>query len=1106
MTSLKEREGKRDEPMATKTRLGWVLSGNSRTSSDTIPNRLFHVCSQSTDQELHELVKKFFSVESTGVMLPSALDSAEDRRAKQIMEATTTRIPGGKFQTGLLWKYDVVDFPNSRPMAERRLFCLEKRLARNPELYANVRKQISDYQAKGYAHVASNSELSAIDRNRIWYLPLRVVINPKKPEKVRVVWDAAATVQGISLNSVLLKGPDLLTPLSSVLSRYRQKQVAVSGDVREMFHQVFIRPEDRQAQRFLWRDHPELPIQVYIMDVATFGATCSPCSLQYIKNKNAEEQAIEFPVACEAVMKNHYVDDYLDSVDTVDEAVQLVNDVSIVHARGGFEIRNWLSSSSEVLRRIGEHDSTTAKSFGMDKSNKVERVLGMTWLPKDDVFSYSIRLRDDLRSLLSGEVVPTKREAFSLVMSVFDPLGFVAALLIHGKVLLQDVWRSAIGWDDQIPTDIFPRWRLWVQLLRQLENVRIPRCYFSGYGSHAYNSLELHIFVDASELAYAAVAYFRIVDDGAVRCSLVAAKTKVDPIKPLSIPRLELQAAVLGTRLMKTVISDHTIKITRKVLWSDSSTVLSWLRSDLRRRTQFVAFRVREILEATDVDEWRWVPSKWNVADDAIKWTKETAMLDYSRWFSGPDFIYENMDYWPQYKQPQTETSEEMRSIHVLSHSVTKQIVDFQRFSKFERLIRSVAFMNRFYNNCKRKLLHESVPITEVLSSEELKLAEFTIWKLIQLDEYAEEFAILQRNKLLPPNQQEPIKKSSKIYKLSPSIGVGGIIRMERRMREANWASEDMKSPIIAPKKSYVTHLLIDWYHRRFHHANGETVVNEIIQKYYISALRVAVRIVCKRCNWCKIDKSKPQTPRMGPLPAVRVTPYIRPFSFVGLDYFGPLTVRIGRSNAKRWVALFTCLTVRAVHLEVAYNLSTGSCKMAIRRFIARRGAPLEIYSDQGTNFQGANRDLKTAIEAINSSLAGTFTNAATQWKFNPPYAPHMGGVWERLVRSVKVALAYLPVARNPDEEILSTVLIEIEAMVNTRPLTYIPLDNATEEALTPNHFLLLSSSCVGQPAKLPVDPRTIMRSSWNLAEVMLDRFWTRWIHEYLPVITRQTK
>ncbi|XP_062559437.1 uncharacterized protein LOC134224167 [Armigeres subalbatus] len=244
----------------------------------------------------------------------------------------------------------------------------------------------------------------------------------------------------------------------------------------------------------------------------------------------------------------------------------------------------------------------------------------------------------------------------------------------------------------------------------------------------------------------------------------------------------------------------------------------------------------------------------------------------------------------------------------------------------------------------------------------------------------------------------------------------------------------------------------------------------------------------------------------MAPLPEARITPYVRAFTFIGIDYCGPFLLRVRRYEVKKWVMLVTCLTIRAVHLEVVGSLSTEACKMAIRRFIARRGAPQEIYSDQGTNFIGASRELKEEIASINKDLSGTFTNADTQWRFNPPATPHMGGAWERLVRSVKAGLKTISSERRPDEETFYTYLTEVESIINSRPLTHVPLECEADEAITPNHFLLLSSSGVVQPAQMLLDERKALRTNWNHIRHLLDLFWSKWIKEYLPLVNCRSK
>ncbi|XP_055597066.1 uncharacterized protein LOC129747074 [Uranotaenia lowii] len=327
-------------------------------------------------------------------------------------------------------------------------------------------------------------------------------------------------------------------------------------------------------------------------------------------------------------------------------------------------------------------------------------------------------------------------------------------------------------------------------------------------------------------------------------------------------------------------------------------------------------------------------------------------------------------------------------------------------------------------------------------------------------------------------------------------------MRENSRVKSSNTVPYGVRYPVILPRKHRLTELLVDWYHRRFHHANSETVVNEIRQSYAIPKLRQVVKKVCADCQMCKVRNARPSHPIMAPLPAARLADHERPFTFTGLDYFGPLFVKVGRSSVKRWVCLFTCLTTRAVHLEVAFDLSTASCIFCVRRFISRRGAPLEFYSDNGTNFQGASRVLR---EQINRGLANTFTNCQTKWTFNPPGAPHMGGVWERLVQSVKCAIKGAYEEGKLNDEGLQTLLVEAEGIVNSRPLTYLPLDAAEYEALTPNHFLLGSSNGVKQPA-VPVEENRKLKTTWDLIQHELDVFWKRWLKEYMPIIRRRSK
>ncbi|XP_058814526.1 uncharacterized protein LOC131678398 [Topomyia yanbarensis] len=1037
------------EPIAVQCKLGWTVYGPTKPDASSSGHYLG--CHQEvTNEDIHELLKCQYALEESVVKVSE--DSAEERRAREILERSTKRV-NGHFETGLLWKSDDPRFPDSFPMAFRRLKQLEKQLAKNPELDMNVRQQIKEYQQKGYAHLATADELSGTEPSKTWYLPLNVVLNPKKPGKVRLVWDAAATVQGVSLNSQLLKGPDMLVPLVTVITGFRERRIAFGGDLREMYHQLKIIAKDKQAQRFLFRENSTASPSIYVMDVATFGSTSSPCSAQFVKNKNAAEYAAQFPEAAEAIIHRHYVDDYFDSVDTVEEAIHRAKEVSFVHSKAGFEIRNWVSNSPEFLQSLGVQRPTQEVHFNRDKQTDNERVLGIIWDPEQDEFSFSTQQREELKAYFQGDKRPTKRIVLSSVMGFFDPLGLLSQFTIHGKIIIQHLWRSGCDWDDQISDDCWGMWKRWIGLLPKVDMIRIPRCYLGDAMLSSVDSLEVHIFSDASEHAYGCVAYLRAVINGKVRCTLAMSRSKVAPLKRQSIPRLELMAALLAARMKQTILATHSLKISRCILWTDSRTVCSWIRADQHKYKQFIAFRVGEILESTKVTDWRWIPSKLNLADVLTKWGLGPPLESDGEWFNAQAFLYQHEDQWPSQDMFVEDTDEEARGV-VLFHG----LIDAQASSRWMTIVRVTANVLRFITNCKRKrdglailtskatenqrrLIKSEIRTTQrPFQKEEFIKAENILWKQIQFENYGDEMSALMKNMEAKPGQPlEKIKKSSCIYKLTPVIDEEGVLRMGGRMGKSKTIPFDKKYPIILSRKHEVTKKLIQFYHEKYGHANRETVFNELRQKFWIPNLRAAILQVMHECMWCKVKRCRPHAPIMAPLPVQRITSCLRPFSSVGVDYLGPVEVTIGRRKEKRWVAVFTCLAVRAVHLEVIHSLTTQSCLMAIRRFACKRGMPDEIFSDNATCFKGADSEMQRIKKLIGSRCAEKISSSTTTWHFNPPGAPHMGGIWERMVRSVKEAMTGLNYGRSLTDEILTTALAEAEDMINTRPLTYVP-------------------------------------------------------------------
>lgn len=351
------------------------------------------------------------------------------------------------------------------------------------------------------------------------------------------------------------------------------------------------------------------------------------------------------------------------------------------------------------------------------------------------------------------------------------------------------------------------------------------------------------------------------------------------------------------------------------------------------------------------------------------------------------------------------------------------------------------------------------------------------------------------------------LPKTSALHKLTPWLDADGLLRMRGRISSCEYARDDAKNPIIMPRHHHTTRLIIIDYHLKFHHKNHETVVNELRQKYRIPRIRSAYFTVRKSCQKCKNDSSTPRPPIMAELPIARLAAFSRPFTFTGIDYFGPIEVATGRRREKRWGMLATCLTIRAIHIEIVSSLTTDSCVMAIRNFMARRGVPRAFYSDRGTNFVGANRTLNEISEVVNhEDIMKEFVSSDTMWYFNPPASPHMGGSWERLVRTVKSNLLAICPAQRLTEEILRNLLSEVENTINSRPLTHVPVDDESAEALTPNHFLLGASNGTKPLTTLVEFDGATLRKNFCLSQVMANIFWKRWITDYLPDITKRTK
>ncbi|XP_052805854.1 uncharacterized protein LOC128235151 [Mya arenaria] len=550
-------------------------------------------------------------------------------------------------------------------------------------------------------------------------------------------------------------------------------------------------------------------------------------------------------------------------------------------------------------------------------------------------------------------------------------------------------------------------------------------------------NVELHMFSDASQYAYGAAAYVKIYDrQGNGKCSFVMGKSRLAPIKTLTIPRLELAAAVVSVRLYQMLIKELDTKVDNCYFWTDSMIVLGYVRNTSRRFKTYVANRLALIHELTSPNDWRHVPTNMNPADLASRGEHPEEGGKLFICLNGPKFLNMEKDDWPH--KPDGITTEyedvEMKPAVVTSmvQSQCQDVVSdiLNRYSDWYKLQRAVAWLLRLKTfMIHRYLKHETKEIFTggCLSLREIKTARKLILMKVQESAYGDEFSKLTSNK--------KIATSSSLVKLCPVLNEG-LLRVGGRFQYTKF-SEDSKHPIILPSKHHVTELIVRKYHEVNHHMGAHHVLSLTRPSYWIIHGIRTVKHVVSACMDCKRRFRKTQRQQMALLPVERLTPDKPPFTYVGVDYFVPMYVKVGRSQQKRYGCLFTCLATRAVHIEIAHSLGTDSFVCALQRFMSRRGKPEKIFSDNGTNFTFGERELRAEIAEWNQSrIMNELVQKDIEWQFIPPYASHIGGVWERLVQSVKRALKSVVKEQLLNDEALNTLMTETEKIVNDRPIT----------------------------------------------------------------------
>ena len=959
LVPLEVKTGRPKEPVAKKTSFGWTAVGPIGRCNTR--HRVHHVLHADTEN-LDVAFKSFWESESFGTKSTSQpLYSKDEKRAMDLLEQETVKLETG-YQVPLLWKEGEPRLQNNRQVALKRLEGLEKRFARDPQYELDYRKAMDKYVENGYAvKINEDDEVNGSDQ---WYLPHHGVYKKSATEKkLRVVFDAAAKYNGKSLNDALLPGPTLQNELPHVLTKFREGDIGFGADIEAMFSRIRLREEDARYHRFLWKERNSEKLDTYQMNRLAFGDTSSPCEAIYITRRTAADFGTGMEEAVKAIEENLYVDDYLDSAESTEEAIRRGTQVRDVLAEGDLHLRKWISNSPDVTVALKNdqmiHNPETDPELARDVTNLADhepetKILGVKWNTVSDELTFGVTPIND--------VTYTRRGLLSKLAGVFDPLGFCSPFTIKAKILTQQLCLMGLDWDDPIPPSQLTKWKDWLSKLPELEKIKTPRCIQPRKAE--VRSSELHTFCDASEEAFSAVVYLQsLYADGNVVCSMVMAKTKVAPKKVLSVARLELQAALLGARLATYVRKALTRPVNRLVFWTDSKCVIGWVRSTSVWYKPFIAHRIGEIQTLTDSKSWRHVPGRLNVSDCATrsKLDDKTELIP-RRWLTGPEFLYRSEDHWPK-EIPLEETREptEMKPSKVFVASSKEDAtyfsaeVDLTRYSTLWKAQRVMAQVHCFVALCKK-----AKPASGVLTVQELRVAMTALVRQCQREAFSNDLESLRKNKC--------VDRHSKLLSFTPYLDENDVIRVGGRLDRAKLPYE-VRHPIILPQKHRLTELVIDCCHRLENHGGVDHVLAAIRSKFWIICGRQEVKHFKRRCQKCKREGAKAGHQLLSELPIERMTPMEPAFYHASVDYFGPITVRLTRNTtAKRYGALFTCMTTRYVHLEVAESLSTPDFLQALHKMMARRGQPRSIYSDNGTNFVGAECELKSMVKKLNES------------------------------------------------------------------------------------------------------------------------------------------
>ena len=1103
--------GSRGTPIAQKSHIGWILSGTYPTTTSqnikTPPvNRVTFTIEDPT-----EIATKHWELEHIGILPEEKKGVAteiEEYAVRQHCQLTAWK--GERYETGLIRHPDWLNHPlkTNKGFAETRLKGLERRFANDIDLANQYEAEIQDLIDKGRAKKIEEDQ-EPNDRN-VWYLPHHPVIRKDKTTtKMRIVFDGSAKgPEKISLNDTLLPGPALQPDILAVLLRFRRHPVAIVADIEKMFLQIKINEKDQDSQRFLWRSmNTKRQPDSYCLTGVTFGLTCSPFSSIQTLINHVKSQQERYPKAAEEVINNVFVDDILSGAETVTEAAQMMQDMKNMMAAGGFPLKKFLSNKPEALTLLDKSDLATNHPITLSNEIFATKALGVKYIPSEDILMFPCYEKMDQTR------TETRRTLLQQLHRIYDPMGMLSPFTVRAKQIFQRAWMDRRDWDEELPDDVRTDWLAWKNEVYLLDEIKQKRCLVPE--DFKEPKFSLHAFGDASEAAYGAVVYLR-VEDGCsprIHINLLCSRTRVTPLgKRRTIPELELMAALIAARLVKYVEREIQLKLESIHCWTDSKVALAWISQPSYKWQVFVANRVSEIQQLVEPNHWRHVPGKQNPADLCSRGCPASDLIKTQMWWKGPEFLQVEEKHWPKKenlpdqseieatgKRQKNKQSYALIVSTTSNHDPCEEYV--KRFESYGKFIRVFTTIRKWLTKYRQgRAGHEGSTcqaIEHPVLLQDTQNEERWWIRWIQSRRFRSEIHAAKQGVELP--------KMSKLTHLDPIWDEDKkLLRVGGRL-QASLLPDEAKRPIILPSHEPLVEKLVMHYHVKHCHTGVAQTLANLRSKYWLVHGRQEVRRILHGCRTCR--RLTPMNQKMAPLPPLRVAESL-PFMYVGTDFAGPLYVKAEDGNTKKaYIIIFSCMTTRAVHLELTEDMTTIEFLKAFERMTNRRGRCSIMYSDNAKTFKSASNILFHLYHNTNNrkTIEEKFTREGVEWRFITERAPWHGGFYERMVRSIKTPLRKILGKAKLSFREVETLLTNIEAQINSRPLTDVSADKKDPLPLTPSH-LLIGRNLLTLPEVPKQIKATTLGKRWQYRQRMEKQFWSRWHKEYLAELNQYHK